>query len=1136
MKKILLLCLLCCSLAGSSQRTYRAASVLSAGAWKIGVSAPGIYKVDVAFLNSLGITGNIPSAQLRLFGNGGAMLPESNSAPYADDLTENAIMVVDGGDGALNGSDYFLFYAQGPHHWQKDSLNKRFSHVKNLYSEKAFYFIQVGGNGRRIAQQSLSPTPSATFTSFQERYFHELDSVNFLSSGKEWFGEELANTPGRSLSITFNLPLSDLVPGQPATIISNVVARSVNAAARFTVSVQGQPVQQLNLPATGSGQYDAFARQVQQADAFTLSSGTASVAFTYAPGSFNSQGWINWFEFFARRNLVLSSNGPLLFRDWSSVGTGAAEYLIGNAPAGTQVWDVTEPSSPVQMNASITNGQLRFSREGDRLREFAAFSNQFLLPTAEGRVNPQNLHNTSEADYFIIAHPPFAAQAEKLANFHRQRSGLRAVVVTTEQVYNEFGSGTPDPVALRDFVKMYFDRYRATWNGSGKYLLLFGKASFDFKNRISNNTSFVPSFQSASSLDPLGTYTSDDFFGFLDDQEDINSGLILNQLDRGIGRVPARSAEDAKNFADKVETYHSAAAFGPWRNQLDFVADDEDFNLHLQDAEVLTATVSATAPVFNPTKIYLDAFQQEGGAGGGSYPQANALINSNIYNGTLIWNYSGHGGPLRLAEETVVDQQVVNNWNNPLRLPLFITATCDFAPYDNPTLHSLGENLIVRPKTGAIALMTTTRVVFAFSNRIMNNNYLRIALEPDANNRYKTLGGAVMAAKNFTYQTSGDITNNRKFVLLGDPAMTLAFPTYKVKVNTVNGRDVQSSADTLSATEFVTLDGEVTDASGNPLPGFAGTAYLSLLDKVQQLSTRGNDPTSQPVAFSDQTGLLFRGKASVQNGRFSFRFRMPRDINYQFGKGKVSLYAQDGVRDGNGFSENILVGGISSTALNDNEGPQIRGWLNDEQFVNGSITNANPVLLLKLSDSSGINTGGAGIDHDIVATLDGDNRNYYVLNSFYESELDDYQKGTVRFQLPELAPGPHTLKIKAWDVLNNSSEYLLDFVVVGDGEFRIDHVLNYPNPFTTRTAFWFEHNRPGVPLNVRVEVFTVSGKLIKFLSHTINNPGNRSSEIEWDGRDDYGQKVGKGVYIYHLTVSEPGGRKASKWERMVLLR
>jgi hypothetical protein len=684
-------------------------------------------------------------------------------------------------------------------------------------------------------------------------------------------------------------------------------------------------------------------------------------------------------------------------------------------------------------------------------------------------------------------------------------------------------------------VKMYFDKYQATWSQKGRYLLLFGKGSFDYKNRLPNNTNLVPVYESVSSLDPLSTYTSDDFFGFLEDGEDINSTVIINTLDIGIGRIPAGSAEEAKAFVDKLIDYHSAGALGPWRNSLNFIADDEDGNLHLQDAEVLTATTSAIAPVFNQQKIYLDAFQQESGSAGGRYPQANAAVNSNIYNGTLIWNYSGHGGPPRLAEEVIIDQTIVNNWNNQYRLPLFITATCDFAPYDQPLSNSLGENLVTRPKTGAIALMTTSRLVFANSNRVMNDNYLKVALAADASGRYKTLGEAVQASKNLTYATSGDITNNRKFALLGDPAMTLGFPALTVKATAINGKDMTTQTDTLSATEMVTIDGEVQDRNGVLQSGFNGTAYLSLFDKERSVNTLGNDPTSAPVSFTDQSNLLFKGKASATGGRFTFRFRLPKDINFQYGTGKVSLYAQDGTIDGNGFSRNVIIGGIAQSGLSDNTGPEIKAYLNDERFVNGSMTNEAPVLLVRLLDSSGINTGSAGIDHNIVATLDNNNNQYFILNNFYESDLDSYQKGAVRFPLPVLSPGPHSLKIKAWDVVNNSSEYVLNFTVVNNEELKIDHVLNYPNPFTTHTAFWFEHNHPGIDLSARVDIFTVTGKRIKTLSRTINTAGNRSIELTWDGTDEWGARIGRGVYLYHLSVKTPAGKIANKWERLVIL-
>jgi hypothetical protein len=1136
MRKLMLLSVFSCFLLwASGQRTYKTSSVLASGNWfKISVAEGGIYKMDVAFLNSLGITGNISSAQIRVFGNGGGMLPEANNIIPVDDLEENAIWVEDGGDGSLNGQDYVLFYAQGPNHWLKDSANKRFIHQQNIYSEKAFYYLTVGGTGLRVPTPTSTFTATVTVTSFDERYFHEFDTVNFLSSGKEWFGEEFSSFPGRSLTRNFQLPLADLLP-QQATIVTNVAARSVNILSRFSIAVNNQQVQQLSVIPISTGTYDLFAQQLMKTDNFILNSTGATVSVSYSQGSFNSQGWLNWFEFFTRRNLTMSQSKQLSFRDWSSVGSGNAEFIISNAEASLQVWDVTNPLHPVKMNATISSNQLKFSNDAQILREYVCFSNNFLIPKQEGRVNNQNLHSTTEKDFLIVSAPEFLQEAQRLAQFHQQKNNLRTAVVTTEQVFNEFSSGVPDPTAIRDFVKMYYDRYRSTWSQSGKYLLLFGKASFDYKNRIINNTNKVPSYESVNSLDPLSTYTSDDFFGFLDDNEDINSIVVINQLDIGIGRIPAKTLEEAKNFVDKVLDYHSVEAFGPWRNNLNFIADDEDNNLHLQDAETLTATASLAAPIFNQQKIYLDAFHQESGSSGGNYPQANTLINSNIYNGTLIWNYSGHGGPARLAEETVIDQQTVSNWNNRYRLPLFITATCDFAPYDNPLQNSLGENLLIRPKTGAIALMTTTRVVFAFSNRIINNNYLKFALEPDGSGRYKTLGEAMMIGKNYTYQNFGDIINNRKFTLLGDPAMTLGFAINKTRITKINGKDINAQTDTLSATESVFMEGEVTDYSGSVLNNFQGTAYLSLFDKIQNIPTLANDPTSQPVSFQDQESILFKGKASVQNGKFSFRFKIPKDINYQFGKGKISLYAQNGTEDGNGFSNDVIIGGISTSASADNQGPEIKAYLNDNKFVNGGITNPNPVLLLQLSDSSGISTGSSGIGHDIVATLDNDNNQYFVLNNFYESELDNFQKGSVRFQLPQLSAGNHSLKIKAWDVLNNSNEYVLDFTVIDNSEFKIDHVLNYPNPFTTKTFFWFEHNRPGIDIAVKVEIFTVSGKLIKTISQTINTTGNRSNEVEWNGRDEYGQKISRGVYVYRLRVKTSDGKTANKWERLVIL-
>ena len=1131
---LILNALLCAFLQGQAQRTYKNSSVLASGNWyKISVSSQGVFKMDPGFFSSLGISGTIPAAAIRVYGKRQGQLPESNQAFYIDDLEELAIQVVDGGDGVFNGNDYVLFYSTGPHSWVTDTMGRRFTHKKNLYSEKVYYYISIGGTGKRIGLQPAVNPSGVVVSSFDERYFHESDSVNFLASGKEWFGEEMSALPGKSPTRQFTIPAENAVPGSSLILVSDLVGRSVNAPSRFSITVNGQLPQQLQLPAVGALPYDLFARQERHTLNTTLSQNSIALNYQFTPGGFNAQGWLNWFELFYRRQLVIPSGGVLFFRDWSSLGNGSAIFQLQNADANTQVWDISDPMQVVQMPTSLNGTLLQFTNGTNSLREYVAIKNSGAAPQAVGKVANQNLHGTAEADYLIVTHPLFLTQAQRLAAFHQKTNGLRTVVVTTEQVYNEFSAGIADPAAIRDFAKMYYDRYRTDWKR--KYLLLFGRASFDYKDRVQNNTNFVPAYESNNSLDPVATYTSDDFFGFLDDHEDINATILINTLDIGIGRIPARNLAEATQFVNKLEAYHAPTSFGPWRTHLNFIADDEDFNLHLQDAEVITNTVATVSPLFNVHKFYLDAFRQESGAAGSRYPQANTAINNAIFNGTLIWNYSGHGSNQRLAEEVVLDQPIVNNWNNAGKLPLVITATCDFAPFDQPNVKSLGEDLIVRPVTGAIALMTTTRLVFANSNRIMNNNYLQFALQ-DSNGYYKTLGEAIQTAKNHTYQNSADIINNRKFALLGDPAMRLGFPQMQVALTKVNDHSMSAASDTIRALDLVTVEGEVRNGAGALQQHFNGIVYLSVFDKPQSYNTLANDPTSQPVSFQQQNAAIFKGKVSASGGRFQFRFRLPKDIQFQYGPAKFSLYAHDDKTDGSGYSNDVIIGGIATTGVMDKEGPEIKAYLNDERFVNGSITNASPVLLLHLSDSSGINTGVNGIGHDIVATLDNDPNQYFILNPFYESALDNYQKGTLRFRLPTLKPGAHTLKIKAWDVVNNSNEQQLDFTVVSEEELHIDHVLNYPNPFTTRTAFWFEHNQPGVPLQVSVDIFTVAGKLIKRLSNTIITEGNRSSEVEWDGKDEYGDYIGRGVYVYRLTVKTADGKKASKFQRLVLMR
>lgn len=1134
-QRVLFLSALLSCLSGrlEAQRTYAPHSVLASGTWfKLAITEPGVYKIDIPFLNNMGLnTSNLVSSAIRLYGNGGSILSESNASHPPDDLVENAIYVNDGGDGVLNGTDYILFYAGGPDQWIDDPGNNRFRHKKNIYSDSAFYFLSIGGTGLRIPDQNNTGSAGVLVVSYNARYFHELDSVNFLSSGKEWYGEEFSDMPGRTLTRDFSLP-GLLNPGNSAMVSVATAARSINAPGKFDIIVDGQPLLQYSIPATGSGAYDPFAKELEQDLVFTANTQDLLLQLKYTPGSFNSQAWLNWLEIQWRKPLQVAASQQLDFRDRNSVGSNTAQFSIAGAGPDLKVWDVTDPLHPVNRLGVLTGNSFNFKNEALQLHEYIAF-NSFLTPVAAGRVINQDLHLSTPADYIIVTTDLLKNEAARLAAFHEQNSNLAVKIVTVREIYNEFSSGACDPVAIRDYVKMLYDRALQNGTAGPRYLALFGDASFDYKDRIMGNTNFVPAYENNFSLDPLSTYTSDDFFGFLDDNEDINSASVTNLLDLGIGRIPVKTAAQAKDYVDKVIGYHQQQSFGAWRNNLTFIADDEDQNLHLNDAEAITQAASQVNPLFDIQKIYLDAYHQQTVSGGERYPEVNELVKNRVVNGTLIWNYNGHGSSRRLAEEVLLDESLLNEWDNRNRLPLFITATCDFAPYDNPLAYSLGEDLLLRPGKGAIALMTTTRLVFAFSNKVMNENYLNTALQPNPQGQYKSLGDAVRAAKNFTYQNSADIANNRKFTLLGDPALTLGFPVFNIRAVKINGRDT-TQADTLQATEKVMIEAVVTDPAGNILTGFNGTATTTVFDKPQTVNTLGNDPGSLVTGFQVQNNIIYRGRSTVQDGKFTVEFRVPKDLNYQYGKGKMSFYAENGEKEGAGYFNNFIAGGSLFSQENDKEGPEIKAWLNDEKFVNGSISNSHPVLILHLSDSSGINTLGTAIGHDISVTIDNNNDEFYTLNDFFEGEQDNYQKGTVRFQLPVFEPGAHSLQIKAWDVFNNSSSITLDFQVVNDEELIISHVLNYPNPFTTHTQFWFEHNRPGEDLRVDVQIFTVSGKIIKRINKTINTEGYRSCEVEWDGRDDFGARIGRGVYIYSLKVSAPGKKSKTTVEKLVV--
>jgi hypothetical protein len=1094
-------------------------SVLSSGKWvKIKIPKSGVYKLTFDELRNLGIE---QPENIRIFGNGGKMLPYYNSEDRPDDLIENHVLI-------RNNEVYF--YGDGPVQWNYDETNNFFRQQRNLYSDYAYYFLTSdynSGDSNAINQESQATgTQTHTVNTYTNLIYHEIDTLNLIGSGRLWVGESFDFQ--NKYSFSFEAP--NLVGGSSVKLETSLVARSP-ISSTFLISLNNAQFTSVISPVTYKYEQDYARQKVEKFEGSASNSEQIDLQIEYT-GSASSEGWLDYICLNTQCGLRFENN-QLHFRNTQSVGIGnISQFQLSNANNNVIVWDVTNPQKPKQVNASLNGTNLNFKLATDTLREFVAFeASMAYSPITSGDdlglVENQNLHSVSQTDYVIISHPEFMEYARELKQIHESENKLSIQLIDIEQVYNEFSSGAKDVSAIRDFMKMLYDR-ATTAEQLPKYLCLFGDGSYDNKHNFSKNTNFILTYQSENSLSPTASFVTDDFFGLLDDNEGGHDGLV----DIGIGRFPIKNTNEAANMIQKIRDYLSIEAYSDWRNRLCFIADDEDGNLHQDQADELTEIVKNRYPVFNIEKIFLDAYVQETSSAGQRYPDAKLAINNQIEKGVLLINYTGHGGESGLAEERIITIDQINKWSNSNKLPVFMTATCEFSRFDNYEKTTAGELVFLNPKGGAIALFTTTRLVYASPNFVLNKNFYNYLFENDITSNEKLrLGDVMRFTKN---ATSG--FNKRNFTLLGDPALEFSYAKYYVKTNSINNQAVQQQADTLKALDRVTITGEVQNINGVKINDYNGIVFPTVYDKEREIKTLNNDGEGV-FTFKVRNSQLFKGKASVKNGDFQFSFIVPKDIKYNVDTGKISYYSANNqlLEDGKGSFKNILIGGSGSNNILDNEGPKIQIYLNDESFVNGGITNSTPKLLAFLNDESGINTTGSGIGHDIVATIDDKTEQQFTLNEYYESDIDDYTSGQLKFSFPELEPGEHKLHLKAWDVYNNSAEDSIIFNVVESERFEISHVLNYPNPFSTNTSFFFEHNRPNEPLEVLLHVFTVAGKIVKTVHTEMLTEGFRSEGIPWNGRDDFGNKIGRGVYFYKLSVRTSSGEKTEKIEKLLIL-
>lgn len=1124
------------SVQSASAKPTASSTPLASGNWyKVAVNESGLYKIDFNFIaNTLGVNASsINPANIRVYGNGGKMLSENNAVAHNMDLTENAIWVNDGGDGVFNNGDYLVFYAQGPTEWVADNVAGRFTHKKNLYDDKAYYFLNFDiGPGKRVGIQSAPPTGNITVTSFNDYKVHDEDLNNPAKYGKLWWGEEFSKDPGKQNDRTFNFDLGNLADSAHFRVYFG----SRGPGGSFTTYLNGQQMA-YNIFGAGGESDEDLSLSKEEITWKSVISGNAGIRLVYLPSGSSGTGYLNYIEVNTRRPLAFTST-QLLFRDINSIGSGNnATFQIANAGSNTQVWDVTDPQNPVRMNGNLNGTTYNFTQNANTLHEFAALNNdQLTSPEYIGTIANQNIHGAWPVDYVIVTHPDFYVVANQLANFHRQRSGMKVLVVTTSQVYNEFSSGGQDVSAIRDMMRYFYMQAGTDSNAMPQNLLLLGDASYDYKGRISNNTNFVPTFESEQSFYPINSFCNDDFFGFLDDNENIENTSIVNTLDIGVGRLPVKTIAEAQDVINKILRYKSPASLGPWRLSTTIIADNEDdAGPHMGDGEIMDSTVIKNSSIYNTTKVYEDAIPMISTPGGFRAPDANKIINDQIFKGTFLVNYNGHGSIDVLSHERIITQDDYTKWKNLDKLPFMVTATCDFGRFDHPQYVSAGERLVLKSDGGVIAMLTTTQLVYASANRIINRDFLDAQFK-HINGRWNTFGDAFRIGKNNTYSIAGtsssDIINFRKFALLGDPALEPNFPEYFIHTESVKDGYTGQAIDTVRALGEYVIKGNVVDKDGNLLSDFNGNLSVVFYDKPHLVNTI----TNIGKKFSMQNNIIYKGKATITNGQFLFSFIAPKDINYSFGKGKVSYYAENGTTDAAGSDFAYTVGGFSDHPVIENNPPVVRPFIEDSLFKNGGITGSNTLLYVILEDETGINVTGNSVGHDLTAVLDGNIEEPFVMNDYYETAPNTYKRGYVSFPLYNLSEGIHRITVKAWDANNNSGEGSVDFEVVNGNIMKVQHLVNYPNPFSDKTHFVFEHNHPDEPLSVEINIYNTSGTFVRKVKQDFMPTGSRSNEIVWDGTADNGSMLPSGVYIYRVKLATSKGVQTLAYQKLVIVR
>ena len=1092
--------------------SYAERSVLADGHWvKIRVSESGVCRMSFSELRSAGLE---PS-QVRVFGYGGAQKEQDFSKPNIDDLPQVPVYV---------GEDYILFYVQGPISWTYNG--SRFAHTRNTYSDFGYYLLSDDAGDMLLFPEAEAVSGSPTDVTYYSYYqVQDEDSVNLIDrtgvsgGGRTFYGEQFA--AGQTRTFTFSTPYAN---GENSSVYIDMAA---NAATTSTVKAK------LNNTSSKSIYISSIPDHYTFGVAGTISMNGASeeqnqrVTIQFVNSNASALAWLNYIEITTPSELVMTGSYMGIRSLVNRNTTNPVRFLLRNTTASTQIWDVTDLAAIQRMPTTMVDDQLAWvGTQADGVHEYIAVNTdgtKFVQAEVVGEVKNQNLHALSNIDYIIICPEGYEDVSEDLAKAHEAKQAITYAIVTDQQVYNEFSSGTPDATAYRWLMKMLYDRAKNGIGQQPRWLLLMGHGTFDNRKLLRNSgTSLLLTYQSKNSVNEIKAYATDDYFAYLDD----NEGAIDTQgrMDIGVGRLPVESLDEARTTVDKLIQYIRNEQTGKWKNQLVYLADDGENGTHTETAEKSAELVRIKNPDFIVHKIFLDAYPQEVNASGESYPLAKNRVLNLLKNGVLFFNYSGHGGYNAITNESILNLKDIAGMTNKNQA-FWLFATCNFAQCDAGK-RSAAETAVLNPKGGAIGILAATRTVYASQNTNLNRSVCDTLFgHSDVFHYDMTLGEAISIGKNLL----GSDENKLAYVLLGDPCMRLNYPTdYHVETLT--------EMDTLNALSVQHVEGRIIDEDLNTVSDFNGKVDITIYDKMQSIPTRDNDNAGgdpRVIAYNDYPNTIFSGATDVKDGLFNYTFMVPKDIRYNFDNGRIVYYAVTAdsleTAEAVGHFEQFIIGGTGSTVAIDTIGPEMEIYLNSPAFRNGDKTYATPRFFANLYDKNGINTAGAGIGHDLMLIIDDDPKMIYSLNEYFTAANNSYQAGQVSYLMEELANGPHSLTFRAWDLLNNSTTKSLNFIVEAGLDPSIYNVTTYPNPVQQSGVVHLivNYDQPDELIETEIYLYNTAGQMV--YSHKQDNPDAVSINLPSLG-------LNTGVYIYSVKIKSASSKYSTTSGKIIVTK